>query len=92
MGNLPVRLVFGDQARLKLIEGASFLSKCTEVTLGPKVFFKEKKRLFFQGKNVAIEYELGSPKITKDGVTVAKNVYLVKRKDLRLKIEAERPN
>lgn len=65
-----------------LFEGASFLSKCTEVTLGPKVlplpcFSTKKPASKHQGRNVAIEYEVGSPKITKDGVTVAKNVSLV---------------
>ena len=58
------KVYFGDAARERLIKGASILSKTVSSTLGPG------------GRNICIEYEVGNPKITKDGVTVAKNILL----------------
>ena len=58
------QLLFGSQARKKLLEGTRQLSSAVEVTLGPG------------GRNVLIDQSYGSPKITKDGVTVAKAVEL----------------
>jgi chaperonin GroEL len=55
---------FGDSARAKMIQGVDILADAVAVTLGPK------------GRNVIIEQSWGSPKITKDGVTVAKAVEL----------------
>ena len=55
-------LVFGTQARKKLLDGCKQLCSAVEVTLGPG------------GRNVLIDQSYGSPKITKDGVTVAKAV------------------
>lgn len=55
-------LLFGTQARKKLLEGCKQLSQAVEVTLGPG------------GRNVLIDQSYGSPKITKDGVTVAKAI------------------
>ena len=55
-------LVFGTAARKKLLEGCKQLCNAVEVTLGPG------------GRNVLIDQSYGSPKITKDGVTVAKAV------------------
>jgi chaperonin GroEL len=57
-------LVFGTQARKKLLEGCKQLCNAVEVTLGPG------------GRNVLIDQSYGSPKITKDGVTVAKAIEL----------------
>jgi len=57
-------LLFGSQARKKLLEGCRQLSNAVQVTLGPG------------GRNVLIDQSYGSPKITKDGVTVAKAVEL----------------
>jgi chaperonin GroEL len=55
---------FGYEARQKLIIGVNKLSKSVGVTLGPR------------GRNVILENKFGSPAITKDGVTVAKDIVL----------------
>jgi chaperonin GroEL len=57
-------VVFGDQGRAKLVEGVNVLANAVKVTLGPK------------GRNVVIEKSFGSPAVTKDGVTVAKEIEL----------------
>jgi chaperonin GroEL len=57
-------LKFGTEGRAQLAEGVDLLAKAVAVTLGPK------------GRNVLIEQTYGSPKITKDGVTVAKSIVL----------------
>jgi chaperonin GroEL len=57
-------LLFSNEARAKLMEGADILADAVKVTLGPS------------GRNVLIEQSFGSPKITKDGVTVAKAIDL----------------
>jgi len=53
---------FGAEARSSILVGVNKIADAVEVTLGPK------------GRNVAIETSYGPPKITKDGVTVAKNI------------------
>ena len=58
------QLLFGSQARKQLLQGCRQLSNAVQVTLGPG------------GRNVLIDQSYGSPKITKDGVTVAKAVEL----------------
>ena len=58
------QLVFSDEARRGILEGVTMLSKAVKATLGPK------------GRNVVIDKKFGSPQITKDGVTVAKEVEL----------------
>eukprot|EP00871_Galdieria_phlegrea_P003762 jgi/Galph1/4387/GphlegSOOS_G3082.1 len=55
-------LRFANEARNLMLKGVDSLADAVEVTLGPK------------GRNVIIEQSFGSPKITKDGVTVAKNI------------------
>jgi chaperonin GroEL len=55
---------FGENARTKMIEGVNILANAVKVTLGPK------------GRNVFIQKSWGSPHITKDGVTVAKEIEL----------------
>ncbi len=55
---------FSDRGRQSLLEGVDALANAVKVTLGPK------------GRNVIIEKSFGSPTITKDGVTVAKEVEL----------------
>ncbi|KAG2227352.1 hypothetical protein INT45_004307 [Circinella minor] len=55
---------FGVDGRASLLKGVDILAKSVAVTLGPK------------GRNVLIEQPYGSPKITKDGVTVAKSITL----------------
>jgi len=58
------QLLFKDEARRKILSGAEQLSAAVKVTLGPK------------GRNVVIDKKFGSPTITKDGVTVAKEIDL----------------
>jgi chaperonin GroEL len=55
---------FGSDARDKMLRGVDILANAVKVTLGPK------------GRNVVIEKSFGSPRITKDGVTVAKEIEL----------------
>ena len=55
---------FGENARGKMIEGVNILANAVKVTLGPK------------GRNVIINKSYGSPHITKDGVTVAREIEL----------------
>ncbi|KAF6039616.1 HSPD1 [Bugula neritina] len=55
---------FGKDARLMMLEGANILADAVAVTMGPK------------GRNVILERSWGSPKITKEGVTVAKGIEL----------------
>ena len=55
-------LKFGDECRAGLLAGVERLADAVQVTLGPK------------GRNVVIEQSYGGPKITKDGVTVAKSI------------------
>ena len=55
---------FGTDARAKMLKGVEILAKTVKVTLGPK------------GRNVVLDKSYGAPKITKDGVSVAKEVEL----------------
>ena len=55
---------FGESARSQMIEGVNVLANAVKVTLGPK------------GRNVIIQKAYGAPHITKDGVTVAKEIAL----------------
>ena len=55
---------FGSEARTKMLEGVDTLANAVKVTLGPK------------GRNVVLEKSFGAPRITKDGVTVAKDIEL----------------
>ncbi len=61
------KILFGQDARSKILEGVNTLADAVKVTLGPR------------GRNVAIEKSFGSPTITKDGVTVAKEIELKDR-------------
>lgn len=58
------QLLYSDEARRKILSGVEQLSAAVKVTLGPK------------GRNVVIDKKFGSPTITKDGVTVAKEIDL----------------
>ena len=58
------QLLFREDARRKMYEGVSKLAAAVKVTLGPR------------GRNVVLEKKFGSPTITKDGVTVAKEIDL----------------
>ena len=55
---------FKEEARQKILKGVGTLASAVKVTLGPK------------GRNVAIDKSFGAPHITKDGVTVAKEIVL----------------
>ena len=58
------QIVYGEEARRMIIEGVNRLANAVKVTLGPK------------GRNVVLDKKFGSPTITKDGVTVAKEIDL----------------
>src|SRR5713101_6605751 len=58
------QMVYGDQARQAVLRGINQLADAVKVTLGPK------------GRNVVLDKKFGSPTITKDGVTVAKDIEL----------------
>ena len=58
------QIVYGQESRQKVIEGVNQLANVVKVTLGPK------------GRNVVLDKKFGSPTITKDGVTVAKEIDL----------------
>src|SRR5512144_1952691 len=55
---------FGSDARQRMLHGVDILANAVKVTLGPK------------GRNVVLEKSFGAPRITKDGVTVAKEMEL----------------
>ena len=55
---------FGTDARNLMLEGVNILADAVKVTLGPK------------GRNVVLDKSFGSPRITKDGVSVAKEIEL----------------
>ena len=58
---------FHDSARVRIVKGVNVLADAVKVTLGPK------------GRNVVIERSFGAPTITKDGVSVAKEIELKDR-------------
>ncbi|MFL5281546.1 MAG: TCP-1/cpn60 chaperonin family protein, partial [Rhodopila sp.] len=55
---------FGDDARQRMTRGVDILAEAVRITLGPK------------GRNVLLDKSYGAPRITKDGVTVAKEIEL----------------
>ncbi|MDR3539263.1 MAG: TCP-1/cpn60 chaperonin family protein, partial [Acetobacteraceae bacterium] len=55
---------FGDDARQRMLRGVDTLAEAVRITLGPK------------GRNVLLDKSYGAPRITKDGVTVAKEIEL----------------
>ncbi|MGO8864939.1 MAG: TCP-1/cpn60 chaperonin family protein, partial [Alphaproteobacteria bacterium] len=55
---------FSDDARARLLRGVEILANAVKVTLGPK------------GRNVVLDKSFGAPRISKDGVTVAKEIEL----------------
>lgn len=61
---MATQVVHGQESRTAILRGVNKLADTLKVTLGPK------------GRNVAIEKKFGSPTITKDGVTVAKEIEL----------------
>jgi len=62
---MPAKIVkFGEEARAKVLRGVNLLADAVTVTLGPR------------GRNVVLEKSWGAPNVTKDGVTVAKEIEL----------------
>ncbi len=62
---MPAKIVkFGEEARSKVLRGVNLLADAVTVTLGPR------------GRNVVLEKSWGAPNVTKDGVTVAKEIEL----------------
>lgn len=58
------QVLFGDDARVRMVRGINILANAVKVTLGPK------------GRNVVLDRNFGSPLVTKDGVTVAREIEL----------------
>ena len=58
------QIVYGEDSRQAILRGVNALADCVKVTLGPR------------GRNVVLDKKFGSPTITKDGVTVAKEIEL----------------
>ncbi len=61
---MPKQVLFSDEGRAALLRGVNIMSAAVKATMGPK------------GRNVVIDKKFGSPTITKDGVTVAKEIEL----------------
>lgn len=61
---IPRVVTFGETAREKIVKGVNILGDAVKVTLGPK------------GRNVIIQRNFGAPHVTKDGVTVAREIFL----------------
>ena len=57
-------LRFGNDARTKMLAGVNTLANAVKATLGPK------------GRNVVLDKSFGAPRVTKDGVSVAKDITL----------------
>ncbi|MBV6306129.1 chaperonin GroEL [Candidimonas humi] len=58
------QVLFGDDARVRIVRGVNILANAVKTTLGPK------------GRNVVLERSFGAPTVTKDGVSVAKEIEL----------------
>src|SRR6202171_458246 len=61
---MPKQIVTGENSRQAILRGVNILADAVKITLGPK------------GRNAVIEKKFGAPIITKDGVTVAKEIEL----------------
>jgi len=61
---IPRVVIMGEEARERIVKGVNILGDAVKVTLGPK------------GRNVVIQRMFGAPHLTKDGVTVAKEIFL----------------
>jgi chaperonin GroEL len=64
MTSMPKQVMFSDEGRAALLRGVNVMAAAVKATMGPK------------GRNVVIDKKFGSPTITKDGVTVAKEIEL----------------
>src|SRR6202161_214726 len=61
---MPKQIITGENSRQAILRGVNILADAVKITLGPK------------GRNVVIDKSFGAPRITKDGVTVAKEIEL----------------
>src|SRR5689334_8237324 len=61
---MPKQITYSDHSRQAILRGVNQLAEAVKVTLGPR------------GRNVVLERKFGGPTITKDGVTVAKEIEL----------------
>ena len=59
---MPKQMVFSDDGRQAILRGLNQLTEAVKTTLGPK------------GRNVMLDKKFGAPTVTKDGVTVAKEI------------------
>ena len=66
---------FGNSARQRMLAGVNLLADAVKVTLGPK------------GRNVVLDKSFGSPTVTKDGVSVAKEIELKDKFEIRCFID-----
>src|SRR5213075_2807400 len=73
-------VIFGGEARARMVEGVNILANAVKVTLGPK------------GRNVVLERSFGGPTVTKDGVSVAKEVELQNMGAQMVKEVASKPS
>lgn len=64
---MPKEIIFDEKARQKILQGVNTLANVVKITLGPK------------GRNVVLEKSFGAPTVTKDGVSVAKEIELEDR-------------
>ena len=58
------QVYFGDEARTRIVRGVNILANAVKTTMGPK------------GRNVVLDRSFGAPTVTKDGVSVAKEIEL----------------
>ena len=65
------QMLFSEEARTAILRGIDKLAKAVRITLGPK------------GRNVVLDKKFGAPTITKDGVTVAKEIELEDKYEAR---------
>ena len=70
---------FGNDARVKMLRGVNVLADAVKVTLGPK------------GRNVVLDKSFGAPTITKDGVSVAREIELEDKFEKRTTLQATVP-
>ena len=68
IGTMAKEIILGEEARKAILNGINKLADTVKATLGPR------------GRNIVLEKKFGSPTITKDGVTVAKEIELADAK------------
>ena len=71
------QILHGEDSRQAILRGVNILADAVKVTLGPK------------GRNVVLQRKVGSPLVTKDGVTVAKEIELADRWEITGRLAGE---